>query len=353
MALLIVMLMWNPLAAQSGGSFNLEWSTAEGGGSSAAGPFDITGVAGQSDAGRLSGGPFVVEGGFLVVEQATTACEIANDCGDMNADGIRDDGCIWNECDAGACASQDIVFADMGGAFGACLPDTFANIHDRNHALNCFAGVNTCSAINIDAGGAFGACAPDGFCNIHDANHSMTAFAGTNSCGCPAGPAPEWPAVIVGEAMFAMEPTIANVRPGDEVSIRVMVRSEVEPQAYQLEVVVNGGRRGRVELVAIEIEPLRDWIFAGAGEAFDAFNVDRGQMLCGLSDPARDGNVSGYLATYRYRATADASGTFEVMVHGASDSQTFLVGVDSAMIDIIGSEIAVISVHPAVKNHGK
>lgn len=51
--------------AQSGGQFDLSWSTIDGGGgASSGGPFAVNGTIGQPDAGTLSGGNFIIEGGF-------------------------------------------------------------------------------------------------------------------------------------------------------------------------------------------------------------------------------------------------------------------------------------------------
>jgi len=52
-------------SAQSGGKFNLSWSTIDGGGgSSTGGRFSLSGTIGQPDAGVLTGGNFKLEGGF-------------------------------------------------------------------------------------------------------------------------------------------------------------------------------------------------------------------------------------------------------------------------------------------------
>jgi hypothetical protein len=51
--------------AQSGGQFDLSWSTIDGGGgTSSGGQFQLSGTIGQPDAGRLAGGRFKLEGGF-------------------------------------------------------------------------------------------------------------------------------------------------------------------------------------------------------------------------------------------------------------------------------------------------
>src|SRR5690242_15390592 len=51
--------------AQSGGQFDLSWSTIDGGGgTSSGGQFVLNGTIGQPDAGSLTGANFKLEGGF-------------------------------------------------------------------------------------------------------------------------------------------------------------------------------------------------------------------------------------------------------------------------------------------------
>ena len=63
--------------AQSGGQFDLSWSTIDGGGgTSSGGQFQLSGTIGQSDAGVLTGGTFTLEGGFwssVTVQQTSGA----------------------------------------------------------------------------------------------------------------------------------------------------------------------------------------------------------------------------------------------------------------------------------------
>jgi hypothetical protein len=63
--------------AQSGGPFDLCWSTIDnGGGTSRGGSFALSGTVGQADAGVLTGGSFELEGGFwscVTVQQTPRA----------------------------------------------------------------------------------------------------------------------------------------------------------------------------------------------------------------------------------------------------------------------------------------
>jgi len=64
-----------PAAAQTGGDYDLTWSTADndGGVASIGGDYGLFGAIGQPDAGDLSGGDFSVQGGFLNDSSVPTA----------------------------------------------------------------------------------------------------------------------------------------------------------------------------------------------------------------------------------------------------------------------------------------
>jgi hypothetical protein len=65
-ALLLGSLAVTLAQAQSGGVYDLSWSTVDGGGGSASagGSYTLGGTAGQPDAGVLSGGDYAILGGF-------------------------------------------------------------------------------------------------------------------------------------------------------------------------------------------------------------------------------------------------------------------------------------------------
>jgi hypothetical protein len=62
-----------PALAQSGGEYDLSWSTLDsGGGTSSNSEYSLTGVIGQPDAGVLAGGEYSLNGGFLINEVSPT-----------------------------------------------------------------------------------------------------------------------------------------------------------------------------------------------------------------------------------------------------------------------------------------
>jgi hypothetical protein len=275
----------------------------------------------------MGGGPL---SGLCEAGECIPACDTAADCADGNDDNIIDDACIWYECTETGCNEVDRVFADVGGAFGECPPDGFANVHDQNHVLSCFELTNTCALINIDAGGPFGACEPDGFCNVHDVNHVLQAFDNTTTCACPldGGPAPEMPVfdvAVVGQASFRAQADRQVAQPGERVTVQVMLDGTVDLQSYQLEA---GVRRlqgiGWPELVEIRIDNRQDHVFEGVTGTFEGFNQMSGQMLKGMAAGSSATLNREYLATFVYQIPKRAHGRFEIGV--LNSGHTFLVG---------------------------
>jgi hypothetical protein len=275
-------------------------------------------------------------------------CDTVADCCDTNADNIRDSNCHWCACDAGVCTIVDLAptFADMGGPFGACFPDGFANIHDKTHALKCFGGSNPCETLNIDAGGPFGDCAADGFCNLHDANHALAAFGGISSCSCPPAVMPQSPVHTVGEVGVVLKPRSALAKPGELVTVDVFSAGDIDNlQSYQLHAAASGGVRGNLELIDVRIEP-RDNAAFDDMQSFSAFNVDNRQMLAGIEYAGHAVPTGAYLATFEYRVSKQASGSFVVDLrvdHDAGD-QSVLVSVFVDRVTISDTTPAVIRV---------
>jgi uncharacterized membrane protein len=61
----LIVLACSPALAQTGGGYDLTWSTLDaGGGASSGGGYSLSGTIGQPDAGALNGGGYVLRGGF-------------------------------------------------------------------------------------------------------------------------------------------------------------------------------------------------------------------------------------------------------------------------------------------------
>lgn len=70
--LILLSAIATPSLAQTGGGFDLTWSTIDsGGGLSSGGGFNLNGTVGQHDVGALSGGGFALSGGFWQADAST------------------------------------------------------------------------------------------------------------------------------------------------------------------------------------------------------------------------------------------------------------------------------------------
>ncbi len=67
-----------PTAAQTGGSYDLSWSTVDGGGGtfSTGGVYSLGGTIGQPDAGAMTGGAYSITGGFWPAATASGASNV-------------------------------------------------------------------------------------------------------------------------------------------------------------------------------------------------------------------------------------------------------------------------------------
>jgi hypothetical protein len=299
-----------------------------------------------------------------LVEPAALTCTNFTQCADQDDNGVRDDVCTWWECDAGLCSGTEVAFADLAGEFGACAPDGVADAHDRFHALNCFANTNTTSipgeeypcepaapaATNVDAGGPFGDCAPDGVCDGNDAFHVLNTFEGLSACACPGGPAPQGPfePVVVEQVGLRLLGGPARVRPGEIFTVDVHLADAAKDlRGYQLHLGTAGGDGGRIDLIDVSVADRPDAVFAKAGP-WEAFNIRTGQMVAGLDGPGVRADAGAYLATFTFRASADAAGSFTIEVLHDDDGglhRTYLLPTPThAKIAVTGSAVSVVHI---------
>ena len=75
--IVLAVLIVSIAVAQSGGGYDLTWSTLDGGGgSSSGGGYTLDGTLGQPDAGTLSGGGYTLGGGFWTSPAASPQFEV-------------------------------------------------------------------------------------------------------------------------------------------------------------------------------------------------------------------------------------------------------------------------------------
>jgi hypothetical protein len=286
-------------------------------------------------------------------------------CGDANGDGVSDDACIWWECETTNCMTIPRGYADLGGVEGICGPDGVCDGNDRYHALNCFSDLDTggpgthypCeesppSALNVDAASMRQPCVADGVCDGNDAFAALNCFSNMTTCSCN-GPAPAHaaPPTPLGRTTLAARAAAPRVRPGETVSVDVYLEDGLDDlRGYQLHVHPAGGESGRLELVDIAVRPEMAPPFAGLG-AWEAFNVNVGQMVAGLDAAGVPAAAGSYLATFTFRASKDAAGAFsiEILADAKDHSQRTVLFPTPAdgWITVDSTTPAVVEVLPA------
>ena len=106
--------------AQSGGGYDLSWSTIDGGGAtSTGGSYSLSGTIGQADAGpspAMTGGSYQLTGGFWPVSQVCYCL------GDLNGDGKKD-GRDVQQFLACVLSGGNCSCADVDQASGVTLAD--------------------------------------------------------------------------------------------------------------------------------------------------------------------------------------------------------------------------------------
>ena len=135
---------------------------------------------------------------------------------------------------------------------------------------------------------------------------------------------------VVGSAL-TLTSVRATVAPGDSVDVEVLVSDVDDLRVYQLQLQALEGERGGLVLEGMTVDKARaDFVF---GRDFVIDAVD----MIGLRVGALrfDGGVkveqAQYLATFHFRATADAKGTFRINVLEGEES--FLADSSSQKID--------------------
>jgi hypothetical protein len=232
-------------------------------------------------------------------------------------------------------------------------------------------------AYHVDAAALGEPCTPDGVCDGNDAFAAINAFEGITPCSCPAdggAPAPVFtpPDMRAAPARIRLAPSTTDLRPGRIVEVDVLLAAPLgDLRGYQLHMAVRGGEFGSLELVDIHVgEPS---VFSSAGDDdsalvggeakrgtrsdraalverratsddhlhsaraalverratsdesrpyWSAFNLNTHQMLAGLDGPGIDAPAGAYLATFVYRASADARGDFVIELQADRDDRT-------------------------------
>ena len=105
--------------------------------------------------------------------------------------------------------------------------------------------------------------------------------------------------------------------------VEAHVRNVAGLRGYQVSLAVTGGEGGNLALERIRVDTKRaDYVFAGL-RAVNADDVGRGRLAGALFAGTVDVAGPGYLGTFAYRATPEASGTFRVSLRTGRHSSLY------------------------------
>jgi len=112
--------------------------------------------------------------------------------------------------------------------------------------------------------------------------------------------------------------------------VDVFVEGVTSLRTYQVALTVNGGTAGQFVREDVDIDVARpDYVFAEL-DVIEAADQVGGRITSVLKDGIVDRSEPGYLGTYTYRPSSEATGTFEVAVEVSS--KTFLADSSNDMI---------------------
>lgn len=169
--------------AQSGGGYDLTWSTIDsGGGTSTGGTYSLAGTVGQPDAGTLSGGSYSLDGGFWAgaIDTPVTGCPCITVVDCRNTSCADDNGCNHATCSAGVCVFTCERYGDVQPPGG----NSIVNLDDILCMLGGFANFGSCPNADINP------CGGNAVINLDDILAVLGAFGGANACACTENSAP-------------------------------------------------------------------------------------------------------------------------------------------------------------------
>lgn len=163
-----------------------------------------------------------------------------------------------------------------------------------------------------------------------------------------ADPAPSAPT-------FILKATQAVVQPGGTVAVDVFVSGAADFAVYQLQLAAAGAGTGGLALEGIQIDKARtDYVFAGM-QVVDAVDMSQGRAGALRFSGGVAVTKPMYLATFTFKATADAQGTFKINVR--QGEETFILDSASETVPYAKSadvQVAVGSATPSrVETRGR
>jgi hypothetical protein len=309
----------------------------------------------------------------LLTYEVGARCVVDGDCDDQSV-------CTTDRCINGTCTFAPRVYGDV-------IPDNALSLFDIFCILNLIGGSNTDPACTFEgadiAGNGPGQCGPNGVLSLFDVFAVLDAIGGIDPCCspqvlgacCTSGvctdvseancfygggnwqgegtdcstttcPAPPAPAAAAERALSSrrtetdpkvvlqLAPSTRSVKPGEVVAVDVLVSGVADFRGYEVALAATGGRSGSLDIESVIVDRDRhDYVF-GSHEAVDVGDVAGSRVVAAKIAGGVDAREA-YLATFMFRASEDALGTFRIVVRE---------GGDTMLLNSVGSTLNVRSI---------
>jgi hypothetical protein len=162
-------------------------------------------------------------------------------------------------------------------------------------------------------------------------NHALSNPVRVRACSIPATTECSTASRVIGRADVSAAADRPQISAGESVEVRIFLDHALDAlQSYQLDTAVSGGRRGHLELERVHIESRPDHVF---GDQAATINAREFSARAGASTSGPVATAAGaYLATFTFRSTRDARGTFSIMPLTRGGTQLMRTG--NRMIEV-------------------
>ncbi len=239
------------------------------------------------------------------------------------------------------------IWGDVTGGWNGfewTPPNNFPNQDDCDAVTDAFDQVAGAPAIQwADLVGELNPCVPDGAITHEDIMACGDAinnpdYTATTGCLDPCSSFLRSSAAAT--ATIELVASRLSIKPGETVDVDAYVSGAESLRSYQIAVDASGGTAGSLDQETLSVDPAREVLGAGGvtyiGTDYVDGRVANVREIGG--EPIADGT---YLATFRFRASSTADGTFTFSVRLAD---TGLANADSARVDVTSTSSASVTI---------
>ncbi|MHC5112193.1 MAG: hypothetical protein ACYTHJ_20220 [Planctomycetota bacterium] len=145
-----------------------------------------------------------------------------------------------------------------------------------------------------------------------------------------------------GQPQLLLRSEQGAITPGQAVTVEVYLRDVQDLAVYQVQVQAAGGDTGTLDLDSIDIDKSREDYVFGDLVVIDAADMRQSRAGAVSLEGAVNVDDTYYLVTYTFKASADASGDFQILVRNSHE--TFLLNEGAGKIAVEAANAITVAV---------